>query len=97
MMYVQKVFHSLTLSTYPLSCIRSQPIQFFPRVDLEGVLQSFLSDLKSKLPHICGFPVKMTMKPCYYTQELAKPCIQVRAVSCQDMLCTSPTWVSCFL
>nr|XP_020137949.1 uncharacterized protein C18orf63 homolog isoform X3 [Microcebus murinus] len=22
--------------TYPLSCIRSQPIQFFPRVDLEG-------------------------------------------------------------
>ncbi|CAD7679217.1 unnamed protein product [Nyctereutes procyonoides] len=38
--------------TYPLSCIRSQPIQFFPRVDLEGVLKSFLSDLKSKLPQI---------------------------------------------
>ncbi|XP_023399495.1 uncharacterized protein C18orf63 homolog [Loxodonta africana] len=62
--------------TYPLSCIRSQPVQFFPRVDLEGVLKSFLSDLKSKLPHICGFSIKMTNKPCYYTQELTKPHIQ---------------------
>ncbi|XP_006897315.1 PREDICTED: uncharacterized protein C18orf63 homolog [Elephantulus edwardii] len=62
--------------TYPLSCIRSRPIQFFPRVDLEGVLKSFLSDLKSKLPHICGFSIKMTNKPCYYTQELTKPSIQ---------------------
>ncbi|XP_027816496.2 uncharacterized protein C18orf63 homolog [Ovis aries] len=59
------------LFTYPLSCIRSQPIQFFPRVDMEGVLKSFLSDLKSKLPHICGFPIKMTTKPCYCTQELS--------------------------
>ncbi|XP_069424922.1 uncharacterized protein C18orf63 homolog [Ovis canadensis] len=58
------------LFTYPLSCIRSQPIQFFPRVDMEGVLKSFLSDLKSKLPRICGFPIKMTTKPCYCTQEL---------------------------
>ncbi|XP_066103437.1 uncharacterized protein C18orf63 homolog [Saccopteryx bilineata] len=56
--------------TYPLSCIRSQPVQFFSRVDLEGVLKSFLSDLKSKLPHICGFPMKMTTRPCYCTQEL---------------------------
>lgn len=68
----------LTSLRYPLSCIRSQPIQFFPRVDLEGVLKSFLSDLKSKLPHICGFPIKMTNKPCYYTQELTRPQKQVR-------------------
>ncbi|XP_008848915.1 uncharacterized protein C18orf63 homolog [Nannospalax galili] len=66
--------------TYPLSCIRSQPIQFFPRVDLEGVLKNFLSDLKSKLPHICGFPIKMTNKPCYYTWELTKPHIQENKV-----------------
>ncbi|XP_054549964.1 uncharacterized protein C18orf63 homolog [Talpa occidentalis] len=62
--------------TYPLSCIRSQPVQFFPRVDLEGVLKSFLSDLKSKLPHICGFPIKMTAEPCYHTRELTKPSAQ---------------------
>ncbi|XP_011831283.1 PREDICTED: uncharacterized protein C18orf63 homolog [Mandrillus leucophaeus] len=66
--------------TYPLSCIRSQPIQFFPRVDSEVVLKSFLSDLKSKLPHICGFPIKITSKPCYYTQELTKPNIQEHKV-----------------
>ncbi|XP_033031667.1 uncharacterized protein C18orf63 homolog [Trachypithecus francoisi] len=66
--------------TYPLNCIRSQPIQFFPRVDSEVVLKSFLSDLKSKLPHICGFPIKITSKPCYYTQELTKPNIQEHKV-----------------
>uniref|UniRef100_A0A4X1TZ59 DUF4708 domain-containing protein n=1 Tax=Sus scrofa TaxID=9823 RepID=A0A4X1TZ59_PIG len=66
--------------TYPLSCIRSQPIQFFPRVDVEGVLKSFLSDLKSKLPHICGFPIKMTTKPCYHTQELTKLHLQENKV-----------------
>nr|XP_011752378.1 uncharacterized protein C18orf63 homolog isoform X3 [Macaca nemestrina] len=66
--------------TYPLSCIRSQPIQFFPRVDSEVVLKSFLSDLKSKLPHICGFPIKITSKPCYHTQELTKPNIQEHKV-----------------
>lgn len=77
--YSIKLSHcSLTLFTYPISCIRSQPIQYFPRVNLEDVLKSFLSDLKSKLPHICGFPIKMTTKPCYSTQELTKPSIQVR-------------------
>ncbi|CAM4523987.1 unnamed protein product [Caretta caretta] len=60
------------LFTYPLSCIRSQPVQYFTRVDLEGVLNSFLSDLKSKLPHLCGFPVKMTSKALYATKELMK-------------------------
>ncbi|KAM4841157.1 uncharacterized protein C18orf63 homolog [Thomomys bottae] len=62
--------------TYPLTCIRSQPTQFFPRIDLEGVLNSFLSDLKSKVPRICGFPMKMTNKPYYCTQELSKPIMQ---------------------
>ncbi|KAM7174696.1 LOW QUALITY PROTEIN: uncharacterized protein C18orf63 homolog [Macrochelys suwanniensis] len=61
------------LFTYPLSCIRSQPVQYFTRIDLEGVLNSFLSDLKSKLPHLCGFPVKMTSKALYATKELIKP------------------------
>ncbi|XP_012581257.1 PREDICTED: uncharacterized protein C18orf63 homolog [Condylura cristata] len=59
--------------TYPLSCVRSQPVQFFPRVDLEGVLKRFLSDLKLTLPHICGFPVRMTARPRYHTHELARP------------------------
>ncbi|XP_059974364.1 uncharacterized protein C18orf63 homolog [Mesoplodon densirostris] len=71
--------------TYPLSCIRSQPIQFFPRVDMESVLKSFLSDLKSKLPHVCGFPIKMTTKPCYYTQELTKLYLQENKVKAPNL------------
>ncbi|KAF3829739.1 hypothetical protein GH733_001690 [Mirounga leonina] len=58
---------------------------FFPRVDLEGVLRSFISDLKSKLPHICGFPIKMTTKPCYYTQELMKPHVQENKVKAPNL------------
>ncbi|XP_055987501.1 uncharacterized protein C18orf63 homolog [Sorex fumeus] len=66
--------------TYPLSCIRSQPVQFFPRVDMEDVLKSFFSDLKSNLPHICGFPINITSQPCYYTMELTNPQIQENKV-----------------
>ncbi|XP_036597897.1 uncharacterized protein C18orf63 homolog [Trichosurus vulpecula] len=73
------------LFTYPLSCIRSQPAQFFPRVDVESVLKSFLTDLKSKLSHICGFPIKMTSKPCYYTQELTKPSLQGNEVKTPNL------------
>ncbi|XP_050795724.1 uncharacterized protein C18orf63 homolog [Gopherus flavomarginatus] len=65
---------------YPLSCIRSQPVQYFNRIDLEGVLNSFLSDLKSKLPHLCGFPVKMTSKALYATKELIKHPMHVRSI-----------------
>ncbi|XP_054439356.1 uncharacterized protein C18orf63 homolog [Pteronotus mesoamericanus] len=81
--------------TYPLSCIRSQPVQFFPRVDLEGVLKSFLSDLKAKLPHICGFPIKMTTKSCYYTQELTKPRIQENKIKPPNL--TSKQMLQCSL
>uniref|UniRef100_A0A8C0JEP5 Chromosome 18 open reading frame 63 n=1 Tax=Chelonoidis abingdonii TaxID=106734 RepID=A0A8C0JEP5_CHEAB len=66
------VYFKLIGERYPLSCIRSQPVQYFNRIDLEGVLNSFLSDLKSKLPHLCGFPVKMTSKALYATKELIK-------------------------
>ncbi|XP_064006207.1 uncharacterized protein C18orf63 homolog [Pogoniulus pusillus] len=58
--------------TYPLSCIRSQPVQYFPRTDSESVLNSFLSDMKLNLSHLCGFPVKMTSKALYATQELSR-------------------------
>ncbi|XP_010116500.1 PREDICTED: uncharacterized protein C18orf63 homolog, partial [Chlamydotis macqueenii] len=58
--------------TYPLSCIRSQPVQYFPRTDSESVLDSFLSDMKRNLSHLCGFPVKVTRKALYATQELSR-------------------------
>lgn len=66
------------LFRYPLSCIRSQPVQYFPRTDSESVLNSFLSDLKRSFSHLCGFPVKMTSKALYATQEFSRAPVRVR-------------------
>lgn len=65
------------LLRYPLCCIRTQPVQCFPRVDLQGVLGTFLSDLQAGLESVCGFSVRMTCKPCYYSYELNRPDTQV--------------------
>ncbi|XP_005041836.1 PREDICTED: uncharacterized protein C18orf63 homolog [Ficedula albicollis] len=58
--------------TYPLSCIRSQPVQYFPRTDAESVVNSFLADMTSNFSQLCGFPVKMTRKALYATKELSR-------------------------
>ncbi|KAM4605971.1 uncharacterized protein C18orf63 homolog [Polymixia lowei] len=58
------------LFTYPLSCIRLQPVQCCPRVDLQGALGSFLSDVRDRLQSVCGFPVRMTSTPSYHTTSL---------------------------
>ncbi|XP_028822743.1 uncharacterized protein C18orf63 homolog isoform X2 [Denticeps clupeoides] len=68
------------LFTYPLICIRTQPVQCFPRVNLQGVLGSFLSNLRDKLDSVCGFPVCMTSTPFYHNSSLNKPAAQ----SCVD-------------
>ncbi|KAF7245277.1 hypothetical protein EYD10_08647 [Varanus komodoensis] len=65
-----------TLIIYPFSCIRSQQVQYFPRVDLEGVLNAFITDLKTVFPHICGFPLKMTNKALYATKGLTQSSLQ---------------------
>ncbi|XP_029284106.1 uncharacterized protein C18orf63 homolog [Cottoperca gobio] len=59
------------LFTYPLSCVRLQPVQRCPRVDLQGALDSFLSDIRDKMPSVCGFPARLTSKPCYHTVSLS--------------------------
>nr|XP_043903692.1 uncharacterized protein C18orf63-like [Solea senegalensis] len=61
------------LFTYPLSCIRLQPVQRCPRVDLQGVLASFLSDIREQLKSVCGFPAHLTRKPRYCTTTLNSP------------------------
>ncbi|XP_047193825.1 uncharacterized protein C18orf63 [Hippoglossus stenolepis] len=59
-----------TLFTYPLSCIRLQPAQCCPRGDLQGALGSFLSDVRDRVQSVCGFPARLTRKPCYHTTSL---------------------------
>uniref|UniRef100_A0A3B4Z345 DUF4708 domain-containing protein n=1 Tax=Stegastes partitus TaxID=144197 RepID=A0A3B4Z345_9TELE len=59
------------LFTYPLSCIRLQPAQRCPRVDLQGALGSFLADVGARLQTVCGFPARLSSKPCYHTVSLS--------------------------
>uniref|UniRef100_G1KC70 Chromosome 18 open reading frame 63 n=1 Tax=Anolis carolinensis TaxID=28377 RepID=G1KC70_ANOCA len=63
------------LFTYPMSCIRSQPVQYFPRINLDGVLDAFITDVKTII-HTCGFPLKMTNKALYATKELTQASAQ---------------------
>lgn len=62
---------------YPLCCIRTQPVQWFPRVDLQGVLRTFISDLQAELQSVCGFQVQMSNKPFYINHELTRPVSEV--------------------
>ncbi|KAG7336336.1 hypothetical protein KOW79_001029 [Hemibagrus wyckioides] len=64
------------LFTYPLCCIRVQPLQCFPRVNLQGALTAFISDARSLMENVCGFTAQMTSKPCYYTTNLSRPSLQ---------------------
>lgn len=77
----QLVMYPWTLFRYPLRCIRSQPVQYFPRTDSESVLNSFISDAKAKFSHLCGFPVRMSSKALYATQELSRTPVCVRFLS----------------
>ncbi|XP_070841861.1 uncharacterized protein C18orf63 homolog [Chaetodon trifascialis] len=58
------------LFTYPLSCVRLQPVQRCPRADLQGALNSFLSDIRERLQSVCGFPARLTSRPCYHSAGL---------------------------
>ncbi|XP_070709476.1 uncharacterized protein C18orf63 homolog [Pempheris klunzingeri] len=58
------------LFTYPLSCVRLQPVQRCPRAGLQGALGPFLSDVRDRLQAVCGFPAHLTSKPRYHTASL---------------------------
>lgn len=71
-------FH-LPIISYPLSCIRLQPVQRCPRVDLQGALGCFLSDIRERLQSVCGFPARLTSKPSYCSVNLTTAAsLQVR-------------------
>nr|XP_024659447.1 uncharacterized protein C18orf63 homolog isoform X3 [Maylandia zebra] len=59
------------LFSYPLSCIRLQPVQRCPRVDLQGALGGFLSDVRHTLKTVCGFPAHLSRQPCYRAVRLS--------------------------
>uniref|UniRef100_A0A8D0BEV0 Chromosome 18 open reading frame 63 n=1 Tax=Salvator merianae TaxID=96440 RepID=A0A8D0BEV0_SALMN len=65
------------LFTYPLNnCISDWVIQFFPKVDLEAVLNTYITDVKTIISHTCGFPLAMTSKALYATKDLIRSSLQ---------------------
>ncbi|XP_034415986.1 uncharacterized protein C18orf63-like isoform X2 [Cyclopterus lumpus] len=78
------------LFTYPLSCVRLQPVQRCPRVDLQGALGSFLADIGGKLRDVCGFPARLTGKPRYCTAGLSSAAVCVLAAEQVNLSSSSP-------
>ncbi|KAF7708927.1 uncharacterized protein C18orf63-like [Silurus meridionalis] len=64
------------LFTYPLCCIRIQPVQCFPRVNLQAALRAFITDVRSLIEKVCGFTAQLTSQPLYHTLHLSRPSIQ---------------------
>ncbi|KAM5158229.1 uncharacterized protein C18orf63 homolog [Mantella aurantiaca] len=64
------------LFTYPFICLRSQPFQFYQRVDVTRIVNTFISDLRFKMSHLCGFPVRINENPVYTVMELTRPLSQ---------------------
>ncbi|KAM4544094.1 uncharacterized protein C18orf63 homolog [Fundulus diaphanus] len=58
------------LFTYPLICVRLQPTQRCPRVDPQAAPARFLSDVRTRLQSVCGYPARMTSRPSYPTARL---------------------------
>ncbi|XP_043961007.1 uncharacterized protein C18orf63-like isoform X3 [Gambusia affinis] len=76
--------------TYPLSCIRLQPVQRCPRGDLQGALARFLADSRERLQSVCGFPTRLTSKPSYPTAGLTTAASMQVLSSDQINLTTRP-------
>ncbi|XP_046328623.2 uncharacterized protein C18orf63-like [Haliotis rufescens] len=58
------------LFTYPSVCLRAADMQRIPRIDPKPILIAFIQDLHSKLPSICGHPLKFLPKVRYAIPEL---------------------------
>ena len=56
--------------SYPEYCIRQREPQVFARCDHKGIFQSFLEDLKLRMPSICGSPLTFTSSTLYSTNSL---------------------------
>ena len=55
---------------YPASCIRSSQGMISARCDYQLIFSSFLRDLLSRMPAVCGKPLSLTSSPVYPTNRL---------------------------
>lgn len=57
---------------YPASCIRSSQGMISARCDYQLILSSFVRDLSSRMPIVCGKPLSLTSTPVYPTNRLQR-------------------------
>ncbi len=71
-LYYQLYFKPVgeTLFTYPDFCIRQRSPIVLARVDPMPILHAFLSDFRTKLPTICGCPLKLHPKAKFTNNQL---------------------------
>ncbi|XP_060580603.1 uncharacterized protein C18orf63-like [Ruditapes philippinarum] len=61
---------SLTLRTYPEVCLRGRELQKVARVDPKPILRSFMLEIQSKFPTVCGCPIKLQSKAKFTVTDL---------------------------
>uniref|UniRef100_UPI00358E52DB uncharacterized protein C18orf63 homolog n=1 Tax=Myxine glutinosa TaxID=7769 RepID=UPI00358E52DB len=78
------------LFSYPMCCVRSQPVQLLPRTDRVEVLQAFMGDLRVHLSQLCGFHVRSTSEPLYSNPELVSLLHQDQHAHLTNLTSTQP-------
>ncbi|CAH1778773.1 unnamed protein product [Owenia fusiformis] len=78
-------FNGGSYLTYPGCCIRTRNMLTFPRTNPQPIIADFLSDLRSKLPSVCGEKLLFNPKPQYPQATLLEAS---DAESCKKTLLT---------
>ncbi|XP_045194034.2 uncharacterized protein C18orf63-like [Mercenaria mercenaria] len=58
------------LFTYPEVCLRGRDLQKMARVDPKPILRSFMLEIQSKFPTVCGCPIKLQSKAKFPSTDL---------------------------
>nr|XP_026691807.1 uncharacterized protein C18orf63-like isoform X1 [Ciona intestinalis] len=57
--------------TYPLTCLRTRPIQCMPRCDAPDITRNFMASVQQKFEKLCGFSLVFTSPPSIATTLLS--------------------------
>ncbi|XP_052229839.1 uncharacterized protein C18orf63-like isoform X2 [Dreissena polymorpha] len=58
------------LFNYPEVCLRPREMQRMSRIDPKPILRSFVLEIQSKFPTVCGHPIKLQSKAKFTVNEL---------------------------
>ncbi|XP_070575549.1 uncharacterized protein C18orf63-like [Ptychodera flava] len=61
-----------TLFTYPEFCVRKRDLIVIPRADPDPILETFVNDIQSKMPQVCGMRFCMSRRAKYSKPSLCE-------------------------